>query len=834
MPTIRLSVRELVEFLLRTGSIDSRFTGFDRANEGARIHRRLQKAAGEGYAAEVFLTAERTMEGIGFTIEGRADGIFTDEDGTVVIDEIKTTAAPTDAITEDMNPCHWAQGMVYGAICAEQRELETLDVRLTYYQIDTDEIIRYTRHFSAAELDAFLNDLLRQYLPWARRQLDWVEARNRSLWALQFPFPAYRPGQRALAGEVYRACAAGKAEQKGGTRLFCQAPTGIGKTMSALFPALKAMGEGKGEKIFYLTARNTTQAAAEDALARLRAADPALSLRSVTLSAKEKACLCKDAEGRPACLPEACPYANGYYERLKGALADLLDSAVLYDRAALTETARRHRVCPFELGLDLSEWCDVVIGDYNYLFDPTVHLRRFFDAAGDYIFLIDEAHNLPDRARAMYSARFCKSSLTDARRAIGKGKSALKTALTKADRGFLEARRAVTKLAPRRGSAPTESPPEDLTRQTSLLDTEPAEAAFPLPEPLLAQDGMVFLQELPKELLRLLFSLQAPLQDWLEANPEADAHAQLLELYFAVQDITRVAERYDAHFVTQLTARGSELDWELLCLDPAPFVDASLAAGRAAALFSATLTPPGYYRSVLGCPDARAVALESPFPPEHLGLYCLPGISTRYRDREASVQAVSDALAALARAKVGNYLAFFPSYAYLRQVHEDFTARYPDIGTLAQESGLDDAARAAFLEQFGPSPAKTLLGFGVMGGIFGEGVDLVGDRLIGCAIVGVGLPQVNPRQEILRRYYDEAGGTGFDYAYRFPGMNKVLQAAGRVIRTQEDRGVVLLLDDRFARAEYTRLFPRHWHQLQYLRSTTELVQQLAAFWALNQ
>ena len=476
----------------------------------------------------------------------------------------------------------------------------------------------------------------------------------------------------------------------------------------------------------------------------------------------------------------------------------------------------------------------MVIGDYNYLFDPTVHLRRFFDAAGDYLFLIDEAHNLPGRARAMYSARFCKSSLTDARRAIGKGKSALKTALTKADRGFLEARRAVTKLAPRRGSAPTESPAEDLTQQTSLLDTEPAEAAFPLPEPLLARDGTVFLQELPKELLRLLFSLQAPLQDWLEANPEADAHAQLLELYFAVQDITRAAERYDAHFVTQLTARGSELEWELLCLDPAPFVDASLAAGRAAALFSATLTPPGYYRSVLGCPDARAVALESPFPPEHLGLYCLPGISTRYRDREASVQAVSDALAALARAKVGNYLAFFPSYAYLRQVHEDFTARYPDIGTLAQESGLDDAARAAFLEQFGPIPAKTLLGFGVMGGIFGEGVDLVGDRLIGCAIVGVGLPQVNPRQEILRRYYDEAGGTGFDYAYRFPGMNKVLQAAGRVIRTQEDRGVVLLLDDRFARAEYTRLFPRHWHQLQYLRSTTELEQQLAAFWALNQ
>ena len=832
MPAFRLPVRQLVEFLLRTGSIDSRFTGFDRANEGARIHRKLQKAAGEGYAAEVFLSGEREAAGIPFTIEGRADGIFTDEAGVTVIDEIKTTAVPADDIAEDMNPCHWAQGMVYGALYGRQQGLEKLDVRLTYYQIDTDDILRFVRHFTLEELEAFLQDLLEQYAPWAQRQLAWKEQRGVSLSALDFPFPAYRPGQRALAGEVYRACTA--APSKSGVRLFCQAPTGIGKTMSVLFPALRAIGTGCGEKLFYLTARNTTQSAAEDAIARLRASDSKLALRSVTLTAKEKVCLHPDAEGHPACLPELCPYANGYYERLKDALADLLDSAVPYDRAALTETARRHRVCPFELGLDLSEWCDVVIGDYNYLFDPTVHLRRFFDAAGDYIFLIDEAHNLPDRARAMYSARFCKSSLTDARRAIGKGKSALKTALTKADRGFLEARRAVTKLAPRRGPAPTESSAEDLTQQTSLLDTEPAEAAFPLPEPLLAQDGTVFLQELPKELLRLLFSLQAPLQDWLEANPEADAHAQLLELYFAVQDITRAAERYDAHFVTQLTARGSELEWELLCLDPAPFVDASLAAGRAAALFSATLTPPGYYRSVLGCPDARAVALESPFPPEHLGLYCLPGISTRYRDREASVQAVSDALAALARAKVGNYLAFFPSYAYLRQVHEDFTARYPNIGTLAQESGLDDAARAAFLEQFGPSPAKTLLGFGVMGGIFGEGVDLVGDRLIGCAIVGVGLPQVNPRQEILRRYYDEAGGTGFDYAYRFPGMNKVLQAAGRVIRTQEDRGVVLLLDDRFARAEYTRLFPRHWHQLQYLRSTTELEQQLAVFWARNQ
>ena len=800
MATVHLPIRQLVEFLLRTGSIDSRFTGFDRALEGAHIHRKLQKAAGDGYQAEVFLSVERQAEDITFTLEGRADGIFTDETGTVVIDEIKTTAVPPEEITEDMNPCHWAQGMVYGAIYATQQSLPELNVRLTYYQIDTDQIIRFIRRFTQQELDEFLDKLLCQYAPWAQRRIEWDVKRTQSLAALQFPFAQYRPGQRSMAGEIYRACRAGKtADCKGGTRLFCQAPTGIGKTMSALFPALKAMGEGNGEKLFYLTARNTTQTAAEDALTRLHTAQPELALRSVTLTAKEKVCLHPDAEGHPACLPELCPYANGYYERIKDALAALLDGAPQFGRAALEAAARQFTVCPFELGLDLSAWADVVIGDYNYLFDPVVRLHRFFDAAGDWLFLIDEAHNLPDRARAMYSAGFAKSALTDAKRALGRGKSSLKTALARADRAFLEARKQVAVLAPRRGVSP---PAADAAGQTSLLEEIPA-PGIALPEPLLAQEGTVFFRELPDALLKPLHALQAPLQDWLEQNPDADAHARLLELYFAVQDITRAADRYDTHFVTQLTARGSELELELLCLDPSAFVDASLGYGRAAALFSATLTPPAYYRGVLGCPDARAVALESPFPPDHLGLYCLPGISTRYRDREASIPAVSDALAALAGGKVGNYLAFFPSYAYLRRVHEDFTARYPGIATLAQESGLDDAARAAFLQKFTPDPAQTLLGFGVMGGIFGEGVDLVGDRLIGCAIVGVGLPQVNPRQEILRRYYDEQSGTGFDYAYRYPGMNKVLQAAGRVIRTAWDRGVVLLLDDRFARSEYT-------------------------------
>ena len=838
MQQIRLAVRQLVEFLLQTGDIDSRFAGFDRANEGARIHRKLQKQAGEGYQPEVFLSGSREVDGIRCTVEGRADGIFTDSEGRTVIDEIKTTGVPSGEISAELNFCHWAQGMVYASLYAAQQDLPEAAVRLTYYQIDDDKIFYFTRYFSSDELEDFFLGLLRQYAPWARRQLDWDAARAASLQAMRFPYASYRPGQRALAGEVYRACKTGREAGKGGFRLFCQAPTGTGKTMSALFPSLKAMGEGTGEKLFYFTARTTARAAAEDAVVLLRQANPGLVFRSVTLTAKEKVCLAKNEAGRPVCMPEACPYARGYYDRRKEALAALLDGGGQLDRPAIEAAARQFTVCPFELGLDLSDWADLVIGDYNYLFDPTVHLRRFFELAGDWIFLIDEAHNLPDRAREMYSASFAKSSIAEAKRALLRGKNALKGHLLRADRELLVLRRAVEALAPRRRteagpeSVPASEPPQ--AEQLGFFDQPPAAkktAPSPaLPEPLYAQDGTVFFRELPPAVVRPLYSLLPPLQDWLEHNPDDPAHEQLLDLYFSLHDLLRTADRYDEHSVTQLTARGSELTIRLLCLDPSAFVDESLACGRTSVLFSATLIPPAYYKKVLGCGGARAVALESPFPPGNLGLYCLPGISTRYRHREASVGPISDALAALAQSKVGNYLAFFPSYAYLRQVWADFTARYPGIRTIAQESGLDEAGRAAFLARFAPDPAETLLGFGVLGGVFGEGVDLVGSRLIGCAIVGVGLPQVSPRQEMLRRYFDEKDGSGFDCAYRFPGMNKVLQAAGRVIRTEHDRGVVLLLDDRFAQEGYRRLFPRHWAHLQYLPGTDALKQALQTFW----
>lgn len=782
---LTLPIRRLVEFLLRTGSIDSRFTGFDRANEGARLHRKLQRAAAKefpDYRAEVPLTQEYACCDIQYTLEGRADGIFTDRDGMPTVDEIKTTATPPEHITGEQAPEHWAQAQCYAAIYARQQGLAAMRVRLTYYQVDEELTFTFTHEYTAEALEAIVTDLLTRYAPWAKRAARWQQDRQQALARLAFPFAAYRTGQRAMIGAVYETC-------RDGGQLLCQAPTGIGKTMSVLYPALKALQSGG--PVFYLTARGTTRAAAEAALALLHQSDPQLVLRSVTLTAKDKICLQPVRE----CTPEACPYADGYYDRVKTALWQALDHHSL-TADTLQALAREHRVCPFELGLDLSLWCDVVVGDYNYLFDPVVHLVRFFETRGDYLFLIDEAHNLPARAREMHSASLCKSAFHDARKKLGKGKSALKTALRRVNEIFIEWRHRCEEL--------------------------PADARF----------GRTFFETTRAEALdRALTRLCEPLQLWLEEHrAPGEAHDALLQLYFDIRAWLRVADTFDDHFVLQVSTRGSEVRAVMLCLDPSQFLAADFAKGRAAVLFSATLAPAGYYKDLCGLPEARPVALRSPFPSEHLGLWCARQVSTRYKDREDSIAPVSDLLYTLTRGHTGNYLAFFPSYSYLQTVWEDFTARYPQVETLCQQSDMDETRREEFLARFAPAPEKTLLGFAVLGGVFSEGVDLTGDRLIGVAVVGPGLPQVGARQEQLRDYFETTRGSGFDYAYRFPGMNKVLQAAGRVIRTPQDKGVVLLIDDRFLAPDTRRLMPPHWDHLRPVTSTAELEHQLRAFW----
>ena len=782
---LTLPIRRLVEFLLRTGSIDSRFTGFDRALEGARLHRKLQRAAVKeypDYQAEAALKQDYTCAGIAYTLEGRADGIFTDKDGTPTIDEIKTTTLPPEFITGEQSPEHWAQAQIYAAIYARQQGLPAMRVRLVYYQVDEDLEFTFTHDYSADALDAIVTDLLTQYAPWAKRSAEWQRMSRASRQALPFPFASYRPGQRAMMNAVYKTCTEGG-------QLLCQAPTGIGKTMSVLFPALKAVGEGG--PIFYLTARGTTRAAAENALTLLRAADPDLKLRSVTLTAKDKICLQEHRE----CTPEACPYANGYYDRVKAALWDGLDTHAL-TADALQALARKHKVCPFELGLDLSLWCDVVVGDYNYLFDPVVHLMRFFETAGDYLFLIDEAHNLPGRARDMHSASLCKSVFYDAKKRLGKGKSSLKNALIKVNNIFIEWRHRCEEV---------------------LGDSRFGRTYF---EKSRAEDFD-----------RALTKLCEPLEIWLDEHRDpSETHDALLQLYFDIRAWLRVADTFDNHFILQISAVGSEVRAAMLCLDPSDFLAADFAKGRAAVLFSATLAPAGYYKDLCGLPDARAVALRSPFDPANMGLWCARQVSTRYKDRADSIAKVSDLLAVMAAAQPGHYLAFFPSYSYLQQVWEDFTARYPDQPTLCQESSMDEGQRTEFLAQFLARDGKPLLGFAVLGGVFGEGVDLTGESLIGVAVVSPGLPQIGPRQEQLRDYFEETRGAGFDYAYRYPGMNKVLQAAGRVIRTPQDRGVVLLIDDRFLAPDTRRLMPPHWEHLRVVDSADAWKDELAAFW----
>lgn len=787
---VALSVRRLVEFLLRTGSIDSRFSGFDRANEGARIHRRLQRAAAEeheDYKAEVALRQEYLCDNIAYTLEGRADGIFTRE-GIPVIEEIKSTTLPVPDITEDHAPEHWAQGQLYAAIYTLQNNLPQATVLLTYFQVDEELTVRFERTYTAEELDAIVHDLLHQYAPWARFAADWKQKSRSALQTLAFPFAGYRPGQRAMITEVYKIC------QDGG-QLLCQAPTGIGKTMSVLFPALKAMGNGVEGPIFYLTARGTTRAAAESALALLRAGDTALPLRSVTLTAKDKICLCESRE----CTPDACPYANGYFDRIKDALWDALqDPSGALGAALLQEYARKHRVCPFEMGLDLSLWSDVIIGDYNYLFDPVVRLQRFFESRGDYLFLIDEAHNLPDRASEMHSAALEKTAFYQAKKDLGQGKSSLKTALSKVNSHFIEWRHRCEEEAAKPG----------------------------------AQFGQTIFETASDQTFdRLLSKLCEQLEIWLDEHREPDElHAELLQLYFDARSWLRVSETFDEHFVLQINSYGSKVRASMLCLDPSDFLAADFSLGRAAVLFSATLTPAAYYKDLCGLRQARAVALRSPFSQDHMTLLCAQNVSTRYRDREGSASTIVSYLADMVRAHTGNYLAFFPSYAYMEKVYESFCTEHPDLTVCKQESTMNEEQRKAFLDQFVPHPAQSLLGFVVLGGVFGEGVDLTGDRLVGVAVIGPGLPQVNSRQEQLRDHFQKTRGSGFDYAYRFPGMNKVLQAAGRLIRTPEDRGVVLLFDDRFLSPDYLRLMPPHWSHLRTVYAEQDLEDALQAFW----
>ncbi|MGA2864928.1 MAG: ATP-dependent DNA helicase [Verrucomicrobiota bacterium] len=859
-PLIAVQVRALVEFALRRGDLGGErdFVGPSRALAGIRGHQRVQRARPAGYQKEVRLAHDLETEEFVLRVQGRIDGLLATAE-EVLLEEIKTVQGRWNGAPD---PLHWAQARCYGFMYASAHGLEKLTLQLTYLDLETGAATEFRNPFTRGELAAFFAEATAIYLDWVRARRHWCRQRDQSIQTLPFPFPRYRPGQRKLAVAAYRVLA------RGG-RLFLEAPTGIGKTISVLFPAVKALGQGKLERIFYLTARTVGRAVAEKAFSDLRQAGA--RLRTLTLTAKEKLCL---QAGQP-CDPATCPLARGYYDRHKPAMrAALARDAIT--RPVLETVSREHQVCPFELSLDLSAWVDAVICDYNYVFDPKVYLRRHFgEEPGDYAFLVDEAHNLVDRAREMFSADLGAQEIREVRRAI-------QARLPRCARALGRLSSALRKLggpaAPASQRAEDDEPNLDLglfpsgavaagaarawehsgagappapavVGQASRLPagrlapeagTGGAEARIPAPDPsgpggkdaasLARWQPAAASRELPAGLLPLLETALKEAETWLAQNQPAEFRQPLLELYFRLHSFQRTAGLYDQHYMT-LGEPGANARVRLFCLDPSCLLRQALARGKAALFFSATLTPLAYYRELLGGePGDPVLQLASPFPPENLAVLVQDRIRTQFKVRAQTLSDVARAIGAVTAQRRGNYLAYFPSYQYLGAVQAQFRALHPAVRLLAQRPGMSEAEREAFLAAFAAEHGETLVGFAVLGGVFGEGIDLVGERLIGALIVGVGLPQLCLERDLIRDYFQEKTGTGFDYAYTYPGMNRVLQAIGRVIRAETERGVVLLIDTRFAEPRYRRLFPNWWRPAR-VRSTGQIGETVQRFWA---
>lgn len=774
---IRISVRSLVEFILREGDIDNRVSGSmekDAMLLGGKIHRKIQSRMGTNYTAEVPLKIQMPCDGFVLQIEGRADGVLKD-DGKVLIDEIKGILRSLEHLEAPV-PVHLAQAKCYAYIYAVQNSLKCIDVQMTYCQMETEEIRRFCQEFEFQELQTWFQDLVTQYEKWAKFEIEWRNVRNDSIRQIEFPFP-YREGQRDLVGSVYRTILRKK-------KLFIQAPTGVGKTMATVFPAVRAVGEGLGEKIFYLTAKTITRTVAEQAFSLLK--EKGLLYKTITLTAKEKICFCEEAE----CNPDACPYAKGHFDRVNDAVFDLITHSGDWSREVLEEQAKKHMVCPFEMSLDVSNWADAVICDYNYAFDPQAHLKRFFSESGkgEYLFLIDEAHNLVERGREMYSASLYKEDLLEVRKLVKAEDPKLAKGLSECNQQFLELKR--------------ECEHYQILKSVSHIALK-------------------------------LMNVLSKLEDYLEECKDAEKKKRVLDFYFAVRSFLNIHDIMDENYVifSEMMEDG-RFQIKLFCVNPAVNLQNYLEQGNSTIFFSATLLPVHYYKKLLSVEkDDYAVYAHSSFPQENKFLFIGTDVSTRYTRRgESTYQRFARYIAVMAEQKKGNYMAFFPSYRFLEEVHTCFLECVDhEVDSICQVSYMDEEQREEFLEEFEQEREKSLVAFCVMGGIFSEGIDLTDDKLIGAVIAGTGLPQVCTEREILKQYFNAADMDGFDYAYLYPGMNKVLQSAGRVIRTESDRGVILLLDDRFRAMRYREVFPREWQQYQ-LGSVKNLEQEIRTFW----
>ena len=818
---IQISVRSLVEFILRSGNIDNRRASSpDNAmQEGGRIHRMIQRRMGSDYHAEVLLRLVYATENYEIRIDGRADGIIIQPSGeqaqtpeltdeslapayrdlvTVTIDEIKGTYRDLHKMKE-ASAVHLAQAKCYAYIYGSQNQLKRIRVRLTYCNIDTEEIKYFHFEYEIAELEEWFIDVMSQYKKWADFQFEWQKLRQESIKVMGFPFP-YREGQKELITYVYQTIYHKR-------KLFIEAPTGVGKTLSTLFPAIKSMGEGRGQRIFYLTAKTITRTVADEAVRLMR--EQGLKFKTVILTAKDKICFMDETE----CNPDYCPYAKGHFDRINDAIYDLLTNQDNFTRENIEEYARKHQVCPFEMALDMSLFSDGIICDYNYLFDPHVYLKRFFSEGvrEDYIFLIDEAHNLVDRGRDMYSAVLVKEDFLALKKIMKEYDTRMYHQLEKCNRELLELKR--------------------VCKDYEFLDEEEASPFI-------------------KELTRLSGIMEA----YLEDHEESPVRKDVLDYYFEVSHFLLINDKLDRNYViyTQMESDGG-FAIRLFCVNPSRNLRECMMRGRSTILFSATLLPIQYYKQLLGAEEGDyEVYAKSVFDPRKKGLFIASDVTSKYTRRsDMEYYNIAAYIHKIVSRRDGNYMIFFPSHAFLKNVYDLYCSHFrnPDrVECIIQEEYMDEESRELFLRRFDVDetvpdipPEKvihngdqkgaesTLLGFCVLGGIFSEGIDLKKDSLIGAVIVGTGLPQVCNEREILKLFFDSQGDNGFDFAYRFPGMNKVLQAAGRVIRTVEDVGIVALLDERFLTGAYLKMFPREWESYEKV-SLDQIEKRVERFW----
>lgn len=780
----RISVRDLVEFILRSGDLDNRQgSGPDKEamQKGSRLHRKIQKAQKSNYQSEVNLCYTKEYPEYSIRLEGRADGILTEDDGKTTIDEIKGMYRDVTKLTEPV-AVHLAQAKCYAYMYGKQTEPESISVRMTYANLDTEQIVYFDSEYSWQELAAWFEDLLERYHVWVEFSWQWRKTRNASMQGLEFPFP-YRKGQREIVSSVYRTILRKK-------QLFIQAPTGVGKTMSVLFPALRACGEGEAERVFYLTARTITRTVAEDAVQILRTRG--LRCKSVTLTAKDKLCVLDEVD----CNPEVCPRARGHFDRVNEAVYELLTTCDAIDRETILLHAEKWQVCPFEMMLDVSVWVDTIICDYNYVLDPRVRLKRFFadGVQSPSIVLMDEAHNLVDRGREMYSAVLYKEDVLAVKKLVKARRPKLARLLERVNKTMLGYKR--------------------------TCDTYE----------ILENLGM-----LPISLLQVT----GEMEDYLEEEHDSAVRTEVLQLYFAMLTFENIYELLDDSYViySQHDPDG-RFKIKLFCVNPAHNIQNCLDQVKSSVFFSATLLPVQYYRHLFSTrTDDYAIYAETSFTPEQKKLMIGRDISSKYtRRNHAEYVKIATYIHDLTAARKGCYMVFMPSYKMLEDIADVYEEQYGQktaCEILRQSQSMRESQREEFLACFQGKRQRTLIGFCVMGGIFSEGIDLVGDRLIGAIIVGTGLPQVSNERKILMDYYDKRGENGFDYAYRIPGMNKVQQSAGRVIRTVDDRGIIALLDERFLYRESLDLFPREWFPYEVV--TKENAGEKAAdFWMENQ